>query len=192
MSEPGHNLGAEDSRALFFNHYRSIAAARAKVEAAKAEEKRLRKIAKTDGVVLADIDFAMRVNTIEDSSVIVEEIKRRAQIAAWFSLPVNFQGGLFEDQRSAEERAYSEGKAASATGKSGTENPYDKTVPQHGRWNEGWSDDQKIQQTKLRDTMERNNAAAEKSTNAGTRRSAKAKADETNVVRMNPDSGSVN
>ena len=171
---------AEERRALFFHHFRKVDEATRKMKELDRERKRLRKLAKADGIVLADIDFALRISEMEEAEPIVEELRRRTEIARWMALPVEFQADLFGVDSTAEERAYEEGRVASATGKGA--NPYEKTLPQHGKWNAGFADDQKRMQENLRATMEANNAAAEKSTNAGRRGKAAAAGD--NVVPL--------
>ena len=92
MSESDHN-----EQGVFMDHYRKIAEQKEVVDAAKKAYSKLRKEAKADGIKLADMDFAMKCAEIEDGSIIVHDLARRAQIAGWFNLPINTQGQLFPD-----------------------------------------------------------------------------------------------
>jgi len=105
-------LTPAEERALFFHHYSPIAAAQAKVEEAKAEAKRLRKLAKADGIILRDIDFAMRCAQIDDDTIIVQDLSRQIKIARWFALPVGEQADLDFDREPLVDRAEREGLAA--------------------------------------------------------------------------------
>ena len=177
---------AEERRALFFHHFRKIDDATRKMKEADAERKRLRKLAKADGIAIGDLDYALKIAAMEDTDAVVDELKRRTEIARWLALPVEFQADLFGVDSAAEDRAYDEGRVASATGKG--VNPYEKTLPQHGKWNEGFSDDQKRMQEALRASMDAANEAATKSTNAATRKGkAAAAGDDSNVVALPTD-----
>lgn len=152
MSEVGHNseLTPEERKALFFDHYRPIAAQLEKVREAQAEYKRLRKLAKADKIALWEIDYALRCAEVEDETIIPDRLKREAEIAAWFALPVDFQPDMFGDfgREPSEDRARREGRAAGASGIGS--NPYDENSPQGRAWAEEWSKEQ----TKARDALQ--------------------------------------
>lgn len=162
MSAPGHNseLTPDERKALFFDHYRGIAAQLEKLKVEQAEYKRLRKLAKADKIGLWEIDYALKCAEVEDETIIPDRIRREAEIASWFALPVDFQPDMFGDfeREPGVDRARREGRAAGATGQGS--NPYDENSPQGRAWVEEWSAEQK----KLRDAaqarMERANAAA--------------------------------
>lgn len=166
MSEPreGHNGGNElspdERKSLMFHHYQKVVDQKAKVDLEREEYKRLRKLAKADGVTLADLDFMIRCAEVDDPEIVPDEIKRRAEIAAWFALPVDFQPDMFGDfkREPAEDRARREGRAAGASGKG--DNPYDENSPTGRAWAEEWSKEQAKARDALKAAMEKKNAAA--------------------------------
>ncbi|TIW28709.1 MAG: hypothetical protein E5V63_04325 [Mesorhizobium sp.] len=159
MSDIGHNseLTPEERKALMMNHYRTIGKAKEALEAARDEYSRLRKLAKADKVKLADIDFMFRCADIEDGQIIVDDLKRQAEIAAWFALPVQFQSDMFGsfDREPAVDRARREGQKAGATGVGG--NPYDENSPQGRAWAKAWSEEQAKARDALLAAMEKRN-----------------------------------
>lgn len=163
---PGHNSEptAEDRRARFFNHYRPIAAQLEKVREAQAAYKKLRKEAKAEGIALWEIDYALRCAEVEDENVITDRIKREAEIAAWFALPIEFQPDMFGDfgREPAEDRARREGRKAGATGFGS--NPYDENSPVGRAWAEAWSKEQAAAREAMQADMERRNAELIKTT----------------------------
>lgn len=92
MQESTHN-----EQGAFMEHYKKIAAQSEKVKAEQKEYRRLRKEAKADGIMLRDMDFAMRCADIDDGNIIVEDMQRQIQIAAWFNLPIDSQANLFPE-----------------------------------------------------------------------------------------------
>lgn len=162
MSDVGHNseLTPTERKALMMDHYRQIGEAKDALDEARKEYNKRRKLAKADKIKLADIDFMFRCAEVDDADIIVDDLKRRAEIASWFALPVDFQPDMFGDfeREPGVDRARREGRAAGATGQGS--NPYDENSPQGRAWAEEWSAEQK----KLRDAaqarMERANAAA--------------------------------
>lgn len=158
MTTAGHNseLSVGEQRALMFHHFNSIEAQKAKVKEAQDALKKLRKTAKADGIVMADLDYMARCAALEDPDIVPAEILRRAEIASWFALPVNFQPNMFDDRTPLEDRAFEEGKAAGLLGKSPTA-PYDGTAGQN--WLQGWHEGQRIMREDLQSAMEKRNAA---------------------------------
>lgn len=158
----GHNseLTAEERKALFFDHYRPIAAQLEVVKSAQAEYKRLRKLAKADKIALWEIDYALKCAEVEDESIIPDRLKREAEIAAWFALPVEYQPDMFGDfqREPGEDRARREGRKAGATGEGS--NPYDENSPLGRAWAEEWAAEQRKAQAALLTAMEKRNAAA--------------------------------
>ena len=161
MTEPseGHNsaLTPSELRALHFHHFRLIEDQKAEVKAAQTVLKTLRKTAKADGCVMADLDYMARCADLEDASIVPEEIRRRAEIASWFALPVNYQSDMFADRTPIDDRAYEEGRVAGLSGKN-CETVYDGKVGQ--RWIEGWHEGQRLMREDLQSAMEKLNTAA--------------------------------
>lgn len=159
----GHNseLTAEERKALFFDHYRPIAAQLEKVKEAQAEYKRLRKLAKADKIALWEVDYALKCAVIEDENIIPDRIRREAEIASWFALPIDYQADMLGDfqREPGEDRARREGIAAGASGMGS--NPHDENSVLGRAWADGWSEEQKKAREALQAAMEKKNSAAQ-------------------------------
>lgn len=119
----GHNSGELTpgaAKALFMYHYDKVAEKTAIANAANEERKRVRKEAKAHGIVLADIDFGLRVATIEDTSIIVQEMIRHQEIASFFGLPVGTQVDMDFEREPLLDRLKREGFAAGYANKDRT------------------------------------------------------------------------
>lgn len=159
MSEAGHNseMTSDERKALFMDHYLPIAAQRERVKVEQAEYKKLRKLAKADKIALWEIDYALRCADVDDENIIPDRIRREAEIAAWFALPVEFQPDMFGDfsREPGEDRARREGRKAGTTGVGG--NPYDENSLMGRAWAEEWTAEQKKAQAALLSAMEKRN-----------------------------------
>lgn len=116
----GHNSGdlsPAEHKALYMHHFRGIEAQTSVVKSANEERKRLRKLAKADGIPLKDIDFGLRCSEIEDNSIIADEMIRHSQIAQFFALPVGVQTNMDFEAEPIVDRAKREGMAAGYAGK---------------------------------------------------------------------------
>ena len=157
----GHNSEQTpaERKAIFMDHFKPIAAQLEVVKAAQADYKKLRKQAKAENIKLADIDFALRCAEVENANVIVDDLTRRAEIAAWFALPVEFQPDMFGDfsREPGEDRARREGVAAGALGRGS--NPYDEDSKPGRAWADGWREEQKKAAEAMQSAMEKRNAA---------------------------------
>jgi hypothetical protein len=159
----GHNAEQDTAelKAVMMDHFRKISAQKARVDAEAEIYKKLRKDAKADSIVLADIDFMMKCADVEDPSIIPAELKRRVEIASWFALPVEYQPDMFGDfsREPSEDLARRQGRAAGASGVGS--NPYDEDSASGRAWAEEWQKEQKKLQAALQSAMEKRNAAAE-------------------------------
>lgn len=111
----GHNSGElspAEHRAVFMFHFNAVLAQTEICIRENDERKRLRKLAKAAGIPSADLDYALRIATIEDQQIIRDEHIRHAQIAAFFALPLGTQTDLDFDAEPIEDRAAREGEAA--------------------------------------------------------------------------------
>lgn len=115
----GHNhkieLTASEKRSLFMGHFRRIQAQASKLKVEQDEWRRLRSLAKTDSIPLADIDFALKCAKIDDASLIPAQIARQIEIATFFALPVGAQTDMFANEKETD-RAKREGAAAYLAG----------------------------------------------------------------------------
>lgn len=156
----GHNseLTEAERKSLFFHHYQKIQAQDEIVKAAAAERKRLRKLARADGIVLSDMDFAMRCAETDDPSIVPDELRRQMEIASWFSLPVQYQPDLFVDRAPADERFEAEGYTAGMKGKDANSG-HSKGSKEDKAWLKGWEKGQAEMRDALASAMEKKKAA---------------------------------
>lgn len=160
MADVGHNseLSSGEQRALMFHHFNLVESQKAVVKAAQDALKKLRKTAKSAGIVMADLDYMARCADLDDPDIVPAEIMRRAEIASWFALPVHFQPDMFADRKPIEDRAFAEGEAAGLRGKD-PEPPYDAGSPAGQAWLKGWHSGQAIMRDDLQSAMEKRNSA---------------------------------
>lgn len=109
MSEAGHN--SIPDRGLFFGHISKLQAAMADKEDADAEVKRVKGVAKADGINVEDLKFVMKAIQAEDPQSVVDRLRRQLKYAEWLNLVPQGQGDLFMDRRPADEASYHEGLA---------------------------------------------------------------------------------
>jgi ribosome modulation factor len=162
----GHNsneLTPGERKALFMDHMRKISAQQAVCDRENEERKRLRKVAKTDGILLADIDYGLRILKVEEPDIIVSELKRRAEIANWFALPVGTQSAMFDEfeREPAADRAFREGMVAGSLGKD-CNPPYGSPSAVYDSWKDGWRQAQEGMAKDLQAAMEKKNADIKK------------------------------
>lgn len=163
MADAGHNseLTPAEWKALKFDHFHKIAAQKAKVEAEQTEYKRLRKLAKADQIILSDIDFMLKCAEIEDETILTDRIKREAEIAAWFALPIQFQSDMFDvGVEPIEDRAAREGYSAGYRNKD-PQSPYDTTGKPGQAWLKGWHDGNERRMADLATALEKKAVSSE-------------------------------
>jgi len=158
----GHNsndLTPDERKALFMEHMRKVSAQQAICDRENEERKRLRKVAKTDGILLADLDYGLRILKVEDPTIIIEELKRRSEIAFWFALPIGTQTDMFDsfEREPAVDRAFREGMTAGSLGKD-CNPPYGAPSAVHDSWKDGWRQSQDKMAQDLQSAMEKKNA----------------------------------
>lgn len=161
MSEAGHNsaLTPSERAALRMHHIRSLLGISDKLKPIMDERKKARALAKADGFKLSEIDAGIRLATMEDQSIFVDEIKELIEIAKAFNaLPPGEQGDLFPDRRPVDERCFDEGKVAGMEGKN-PDSPYGADSEQGQSWLKGWHDGQRIMRDDLQAALEKRNAA---------------------------------
>lgn len=158
----GHNsneLTPDERKALFLDHMRKISAQQSICDREGEERKRLRKVAKADGILLADIDYGLRILKIEDPTIIVAELRRRSEIAHWFALPIGTQSEMFDEfeREPAVDRAFREGMIAGSLGKD-CNPPYGSPSAVYDSWKDGWRQSQDRMAQDLKSAMEKKNA----------------------------------
>jgi len=160
MTDIGHNseLTPEQKSALRMHHVRRLLELEEEMQPLRERRKQIRAEAKGDGFKLSEIDAAIRLSTMEDTSIFVAEIKELIEIAKAFNaLPPGEQGDLFPDRRPADERCFDEGKVAGLAGKN-PEPPYGADSKQGQAWMKGWHEGQRIMREELQAAMEKRNA----------------------------------
>jgi hypothetical protein len=112
IGDNSKELTPAEDKALYMHHFRAVLAQTEICNRENEERKRLRKLAKADGIVLSDIDFGLRCATIDDPQIIADQLVRHSEIAQFFALPVGTQVELNLDREPAVDRAKREGTAA--------------------------------------------------------------------------------
>jgi ribosome modulation factor len=161
MDMTGHNsneLTAAERKALLMHHMRAISAQQAICDRENEERKRLRKLAKADGIPMADIDYGMRVLEIEDPQIIIDEQRRHSELAEWFGVPIFTQSEFDFDREPAVDRARREGAAAGAMGRDNNP-PYGTGSAQAEAWRAGWREEQDRMIADMESAMEKRNRA---------------------------------
>lgn len=158
IGDNSKDLTPAEQKALYMHHFGAILKQTEKCKAENALRLKLRKQAKADGIVLADIDFGLRCAQIEDPSVIVNEQKRRAEIGRYFALPIGAQSEFDFDREPAVDRARREGERAGYEAVNADTNPYDENSAQGRAWAEGWKEAQAEMAANLQSAMEKKQA----------------------------------
>lgn len=182
----GHNgptteLTASERKALFMHHFRGIQAQAARVAEEATELKRLRKLAKADTIVLADIDFALRCADVDDASIIPAELTRRIEIAQFFALPVGTQVTMEFEREPANDRAKREGAAAYYAGLPREPSNYQPDSRPGQTFMKAWDGAQAAENADLASALQKQSAVRDMEADAAVA------ADETAAEAMPPD-----
>jgi ribosome modulation factor len=140
MDMSGHNsneLTPAERKALMMHHMRAISAQQAICDRENEERKRLRKVAKTDGISLADVDYGLRILKIETPEIILDELRRHRELAEWFGLPILTQAEFDFEREPAVDRAFREGAVAGSLGRD-MNPPYGSPSALYDSWKDGW------------------------------------------------------
>lgn len=115
----GNTLTDGERRGICFHHFDKIKVLVAEIEEMKADLAELYKTAKDDGVTKKDIQFMLKCADFDKKFDEAARVKREAEIASWFALPIHYQKDLFDLDRvePLNERAKREGYAAGYEGK---------------------------------------------------------------------------
>ncbi|MDX0254278.1 hypothetical protein GOC32_04660 [Sinorhizobium meliloti] len=158
IGDNSKDLTPAEQKALFMHHFGEILKQTDICKAENAKRLALRKQAKADGIVLADIDFGLRCAQIEDPQIIINEQQRRAQIGQYFALPIGAQTEFDFDREPAVDRARREGERAAYEAASPNTNPYDENSAQGRAWAKGWKEAQAEMAANLQSAMEKKQA----------------------------------
>ncbi|MDW9804229.1 hypothetical protein GOA91_15080 [Sinorhizobium meliloti] len=158
IGDNSKDLTPAEQKALFMHHLGEILKQTDICKAENAKRLALRKQAKANGIVLADIDFGLRCAQIEDPQIIINEQQRRAQIGQYFALPIGAQTEFDFDREPAVDRARREGERAGYEAASPNTNPYDENSTQGRAWAKGWKEAQAEMAANLQSAMEKKQA----------------------------------
>ncbi len=126
---------------IFLKHVQKIAAAEKRKDDAVNALRTARKAAKTDGIVLADMDAARRLLKLAAGEV-EGQFNNMVRYAKYLGAPVYSQFDLFSNDEDSVGRACREGTSAGRTGASEGTNPYDVTSPEGQAWLSNFRDEQ--------------------------------------------------
>lgn len=139
---PGHNGDDSDQQALFVNHFGAYERAKRAMETAATGMREVKAKLKAEGFTVKQMDVAFLLSNDEDGTAekkIRDRIARELQAAKWMGTALGTQFSMFgePDRTPAVDRAFDEGKLAGMRGEV-RKPPYDSSVPQYGRWIDGW------------------------------------------------------
>jgi hypothetical protein len=111
----GHNSGElteAERKALFFHHLRKRMAHNAELAELNAAKKADGKTAQADGMVLGDLDYAIKAIGADDKKTVTDRFVAEGEILSWLGLSSGFQSDMFRDRAPAIERIEKEGELA--------------------------------------------------------------------------------
>ncbi|MDH3232221.1 MAG: hypothetical protein OEQ29_01750 [Alphaproteobacteria bacterium] len=158
-----HKLTNAESEALFFHHLKPILAQKAVVAKQQTELNRLRKLCKADGFKLKLVDAAVEMDSAEDESIVVEDLRDRLRVASWLGLPVGHQLDLLDnpDRSPLVDTAYAAGLAAGKLAKART-SPHADSTDAGQAWLRGYDEAQDQAKEDLKTAMDKLNARMKK------------------------------
>lgn len=162
----GHNseLTENEEKALFFHHMRKRMAHNAKLAEVNKAKKEDGKIAQSQGVVLGDLDFAIKALNADDKATVTDRYLAHGTVLTWLNLVPGFQSDLLRDRAPAIERIEGEGELAGLAGKD-PKSPHDAGSNEDAVWLRGWDRGQAIMRDNLQSAMEKINSESDEDAN---------------------------
>lgn len=159
MTKAGHNsqLTENERKALFFHHMRKRMAHNSDLAEINSIKKADGKIAQADGIVLGDLDYAIKAIDADDKGTVTDRFLAHGEVLAWLNLTPGFQSDLLRDRAPAIERIEGEGELAGLAGKD-AKSPHDNGSNEDAAWLRGWERGQKIMLDNLQAAMEKINS----------------------------------
>lgn len=160
MSKTGHNSGElndAERKALFFHHLRKRMAHNASLAEINADKKEDGKLAQADGIVLGNLDYAIKALSAEEKTTITNSYVEHGEILTWLGLSSGFQSDMFRDRAPAIEKIERAGELAGYAAKeraSGYEGKSDEDI----RWLAAYDAAQAKMRDDLKAAMEKRNA----------------------------------
>jgi hypothetical protein len=162
MKFEDYEFGSADQRAFFEARFSPYARRQAEIERLQADQKDHLLACKQDGIPAALIKDAYKDAKAEDPQKVSKRIKFRSLVASWFGiLAPGWQTDMFDAVQPQEEGAYERGRIDGVSGKDKA-NPYDKSLPQFAKYEDGYKVGKDASLAKLKTTLEKGNAAAAK------------------------------
>jgi hypothetical protein len=166
---PGHNSGdlTEGQRkALFFHHLRKRMAFNADLDEIKADRKEAGKLAQADGLVLGDIDYAIKAIAADEKKTITDRFVAEGEILNWLGLSEGFQSDIFRDRAPAIDKIAKAGEIAGFAAKA-RESGYGPGSDEDTTWLNAYDAAQKQMLTDLEAAMLKKNAEKDELIKAG-------------------------
>jgi len=157
----GHNsndLTENERKSLFFHHLRKRMAHNANAAEVAAAKKADGKTAQADGMVLGDIDYAIKALNADDKATITDRFVAAGEILTWLGLVPGFQGDLLRDRAPAIERIEKQGEIAGLAALD-RDSGYEPRSDEDTAWLRGYDEGQRIMRDNLEAAMTKRNAA---------------------------------
>lgn len=162
MTAPtGHNskLTENERKALFFHHMRKRMAHNHDLAEINSVKKADGKTAQADGIVLGDLDYAIKALNADDKATVTDRYLSQGEVLTWLNLVPGFQTDLLRDRAPAIDRIEGEGELAGLAGKD-PKSPHEQGSNEDAAWLRGWDKGQAIMRDNLQSAMEKINADA--------------------------------
>lgn len=156
----GHNskeLTEDERKSLFFHHLRKRMAHNAELADVNAAKKADGKTAQADGLVLGDIDYAIKALNADDKKTITDRFVAEGEILQWLGLSTGFQSDMFRDRAPAIEKIQKAGELAGLAALERSSG-YGPGSDEDTQWLAGYDRGQAIVRDNLQAAMEKRNA----------------------------------
>ena len=159
--QQGHNseLTEVERKALFLHHLDPIYRAHLKRKEANEELKRLKKVAKADGIMTMHVNYAIKCRDAEDDNALASGLLGTLEVARWLNVPLGTQFEMFDGESDRSEIA-NDGYSA---GWLGTEcrAPEELAAKEQDEWLQAWHAGQKERQAAWKQALLKKKAAEE-------------------------------
>lgn len=160
------------SEVIFLKHIQKINAAEKRKDDAVNALRTMRKAAKQDGIVLADMDAARRLLKLAAGEV-ESQFNNVVRYSKYLGAPVYSQFDMFNNDEDGIGRASREGASAGRTGASEGSNPYDAASPEGQAWLSHYRDEQARLMSAFKDLDGKTVEETEKAKASGERKGSK-------------------
>lgn len=157
----GHNSGdltENERKALFFHHLRKRMAHNKELTEINAAKKADGKTAQADGVVLGNLDYAIKALGTDDKGIVTDRFMEQGEILTWLGLTPGFQTDMFRDRAPAIEKIEKQGELAGLAALERSSG-YGPGSDEGATWLRGYDNGQKIMRDNLEAAMTKKNAA---------------------------------